>query len=247
MAVDVRAEPRQVGPYTLVRRLGSGTFATTFEARHLLLGTTACVKLGHSADDAPLLLDEARLLWGFHHPSLPSLHDAFKLDDGRVALVMRYVAGQTLEAATPIDAAVAVQVLGRLLRALRVLHHRGIVHNDIKPANVLLEPDRHGVVLVDFGVSVREPHRASRAPGWTPAFAAPEVVAGAPPTPESDLYSLGLTVLSALGADLESRRLPVGVPEPLLQFLGRLTRRNPAERPHWDRQNPMRQLEQIIG
>jgi serine/threonine protein kinase len=234
---------RRIGPYELVRPLGSGGFASTYEARHRVLGTRACLKIGA---DRALLLSEARLLWDLHHPSLPTLRDVYCLPDGRVALAMRFVEGQPLDQAAPIDVPTAVQVLGRLLRALRVLHHRGIVHNDIKPANIILEPDRHGVVLVDFGVSSVRPRSSSAASGYTPGFAAPEIEAGSPPLPESDLYSLGLSVMWALGGDPFGRVLPPGVPEPLLELLVALTRREASRRPRWDTRDPIRWLDRLL-
>jgi serine/threonine protein kinase len=242
---DLLARPR-VGAYTLIRPLGEGGFARTYEARHERLGTLAAIKISRAAVDSELLLAEARLLWDLHHPSLPAVRDAVELDDGRVALVLRYVEGTPLENLAPIDAATAARLLGRLMRALRLIHHRGIIHNDVKPANVIVEPDRHGVVLIDFGVASARPGSRSRAPGLTPVFAAPEVVLGRPPRPESDLYSLGLTILWALGARIESRSLPSGVPEELLELLVALTRREPADRPCWGRDDPMRRLEQIM-
>lgn len=236
-----------LGPYEILRPLGEGGFAETYEARHRLLGTRACLKICRHREDEDLMLAEARLLWDLHHPSLPTLRDVLRDQDGRLTLVMRFVEGQTLEAATPIDLPTAVQVLGRLLRALRVLHHRGIVHNDVKPANIVLEPDRHGVVLVDFGVSSLRPRRTSRAPGFTDLYAAPEVRAGRPPLPESDLYSLGLSVLTALGGDPESRLLPEGVPEPLLELLVALSRREPERRARWGRSDsPLRWLDRLM-
>ena len=230
---------RRIGPYEVVRPLGSGAFGVTSEARHLLLGTRACLKEARNPADEPAMLDEARVLWDLHHPSLPTLRDVLVGPDGRLALAMRFVEGTALDQLRPLDVATAVQVLGRLLRALRVLHHRGLVHNDLKPANVILEPDRHGVVLVDFGMCSVRPGRRSRAAGFTPLFVAPEVAAGAPPLPESDLYSLGLTVLWALGGDVERRVLPSRVPEPLLELLVRLTCRAPERRPRWDKESPL--------
>lgn len=214
--------------YRVVRQLGEGGFARTYEVRHDLLGTRACLKVCQSAEHEDLMLEEARIMWDLHHPSLPTVRDVIRTPEGNLAIVQRYVEGSPLSEVTPIDLHTAVQVLGRLLRALKVLHHKGIVHNDIKPDNVILEPDRHGVVLVDFGIST---FRSDLAPGFTPIFTAPEVAAGGPPTPQSDLYSLGMTVLTALGADPENRVLPEGVPDAFLELLTKLTRAQPERRP----------------
>ncbi len=215
-----------MGPYDVVRVLGEGGFGRTLEARHRVLGLRACLKVGHRREDDWMLLEEARLLWDLHHPCLPTLRDLFETERGLV-LAMRFVEGTPLGRLDPDS---ATRVLGRLVRALKVLHHRGIVHNDIKPANIILEPDRTGVVLVDFGAASRRPRSASVAPAYTPVFTAPEVVGGRPPTPESDFYSLGMTILAALGADLERRIQPPGVPERLLELLADMTRREAGRR-----------------
>lgn len=222
-----------MGPYDVLRGLGEGGFARTLEARHRVLGLRACLKVGLRRDDDWMLLEEARLLWDLHHPCLPTLRDVFH-HEGQLVLAMRFVEGTRLGRLDPPS---ATRVLGRLVRALKVLHHRGIVHNDVKPANIILEPDRTGVVLVDFGAASRRPRSDSMAPAYTPVFTAPEVAGGRPPTPESDFYSLGMTILSALGADVERRGLPAGVPRPLLELLVAMTRpeverreRDPLER-----------------
>lgn len=237
---------RRIGPYEVIRPLGAGAFAVTSEARHAVLGTKACLKEARDRADEPAMLEEARILWDLHHPSLPTLRDVLFGPDGRLALAMRFVEGTPLDRAAPLDWRTAVRVLGRLLRALRVLHHRGLVHNDVKPANILLEPDRHGVVLVDFGMCSVRPGRRSRAAGFTPLFVAPEVAAGAPPLPESDLYSLGLTLLWSLGGDVERRVLPDAVPDPLLELLVRLSAREPERRPRWDTCSPLALLDRVM-
>lgn len=239
--------PPRVGPYEVVRALGCGAFAHTFEARHVMLGTRACLKVGRYRRHNGLLMNEARLLWDLHHPALPSLHDVLALPDGCLAIAMRYVDGVSLEASTPIDVHSAVRILRRLLHALRLIHQRGIVHNDVKPANIIVEPEGRGVVLVDFGVSSSLPSRDASAPGLTPAYAAPEVAAGRAPSPESDLYSLALSMLEALGGDTRRRVLPQGIPAGLLSLLVAMTAREPSMRPCWGHGDPRRRLESMLG
>ena len=234
-----------VGPYEVVRVLGSGAFAHTFEARHAILGTTACLKVGRLRRHNGLLVREARVLWDLHHPSIPSLREIFLLPDGCVAIAMRFVEGASLQALSPLDIPTAIRVLDRLLRVLRMIHQRGIVHNDVKPANIIVEPDRQGVVLVDFGLCQSVLSRDPRAHGMTPAYAAPEVVAGHAPQPTSDLYSLGLSILSALGGDVHRKMPPRGAPECLLSLLRGLTHREPSQRLRWEGDDPLRRLEDV--
>ncbi len=244
------AMPPRIGPYEIVRPLGAGGFGRTFEARHVVLGERACLKLAHpgpGAADRDLALREAKVLWGLHHPCLPNIYEVL-VDpvDGGLVLAMRFVEGRTLAELTPIDVPLSVRVAGQVLRALRVLDRCGIVHGDVKPANVIVEPDRRGVVLVDLGLASVRPGPTTRAPGWTEGFVAPEVRAGRPPLPESDLFSLGLTLAHALGGDVERRVLPAGVPDPLIDFIVALTRRDPRERPCWGRLDPLQWLDRIV-
>ncbi|MEW6284431.1 MAG: hypothetical protein AB1758_37800, partial [Candidatus Eremiobacterota bacterium] len=101
-----------IGPYEVVRPLGEGGFATTYEARHRLLGTRACLKVCEHAEHEDLMLEEARILWDLFHPSLPTLRDALRSPEGKLVLALRFVEGQTLEDALPVDLHTAVQVLG---------------------------------------------------------------------------------------------------------------------------------------
>lgn len=235
----------RVGPYEVVRQLGAGGFGRTFEARHVDLGERACLKIGHAEEHDDLLLREGRILWGLHHPSLPTLRDALHLPDGRLVLAMRFVEGQPLDARRPLAADRAVRLLGRALKALRVLHHRGIVHADVKPQNLLVERDAYEVVLVDFGCAAIRPTARTRPIGHTEMFAPPEALAGAPPIPESDLYGLGLSFLHALGGDVAARVLPEGAPKPLLRLLCGLAHKDPRQRPRWSRDDPLEALKRV--
>jgi serine/threonine-protein kinase len=230
----------RIGSYEVVRPLGRGGFGGTFLARHLLIGEKACLKFGHPDTDRRLLLHEAKVLWGCHHPSLPTLREVLETpEDGRIVLVMRFVEGTSMEKLRPMDLPTAFRVFGRILRALRVLHHRGIVHGDVKPANIIVEPDRHGAVLVDLGLATVRPDASTRPMGMTPTFAAPETLKRCPPLPESDLYSFGLTMAYVLGGNVENRVLPEGVPEDVLRFIVALSRKDPEHRPRWDTEDPM--------
>jgi len=229
---------RLFGPYEVVRTLGSGGFARTCEARHALLGTKACLKVSLRAEDDALLLREARLLAALRHPSLPALREVFEHPGGGLVLAMSFAEGRTLDATRPLSALEACRVGGKVLRALAYLHKGGVVHGDVKPGNVIVESLERGgdVVLVDLGLAAVRPDARTRALGWTPRFAAPEVVAGAPPLPESDLYALART----LEASLED-----APPERLAEWLAALTERDPARRPRWETKDPLRWLERI--
>ncbi len=229
----------RLGAYEVIRPLGTGGFAKTCEARHVLLGERACLKVSLRSEDDPLLLREAKILWSLHHPSLPALRDVFHHPGGGLVIAMTFAEGETLDRLAPLSVADACRVGAKVLRALCYLHLGGIVHCDVKPRNVIASSPGPGgrVVLVDFGLAAVRPTSATRPLGWTEHFAAPEVVAGAPPVPESDLYALGKTLAFVLAGR--------SIPERLAEFLAALTHPEPRKRPRWETRDPLRWLEEI--
>jgi eukaryotic-like serine/threonine-protein kinase len=169
---------------------------------------------------------EARTAAGLSHPHLVQIYDS-GIEGGRPFLVMEYVDGGTLgdrlrgEGGDPIDA----QMLAReLLDALGHVHAAGIVHRDVKPANVLIGQDGR-VRLTDFGIAQSADATRLTQTGsvlGTLKYIAPELLRGNPATVQSDLYSLGV-VLSELDASRENPRL-----ERLIECL---TTADPARRP----------------
>jgi len=143
---------------------------------------------------------EARLLSFLRHPRVGVVVDHFYDPDGGYTLVTEWVEGFDLQRAlwdrgTP--GLPVVEVLERTretCEALAYIHSQQIVHADLKPANIVCGAD--GSVLVDFGLAVRvgEYHRPDATTGGTARFMAPEVFAGDPPTPRSDIYSLAATI-----------------------------------------------------
>lgn len=241
----------RIGNYDIVRQIGEGGFGRTYEARHILLGTRACIKQNSNItdDDAKLLMDEARVLWDVHHHSLPSMHDFYRAPDGSYIMVMSFVEGKNLEdivkkhkAIHPEDVSWVTQ---RLLNALHYLHASGVIHGDVKPPNVIVQPRVHNAVLVDYGLASVRPRSTTKPMGYTAMFAAPEILDGKPPIPESDLYSLGLTMVYTLGGDVVSKIMPETVPAPLQEFFAELTRYNPLDRPNWDKCDLVARLSDI--
>jgi serine/threonine protein kinase len=135
---------------------------------------------------------------------------------------MEYVPGGTLGTARsrPLD---LMRLARDLLDAVAHIHAAGILHRDIKPSNVLLDADG-SPRLTDFGIARGEETSSLTLTGQvlgTLRYIAPEVAAGEPATPQSDLYGLGVLL-----GELEGER-----PEPLARLLPRLTAQDPAERP----------------
>ncbi|MBS2966164.1 serine/threonine protein kinase [Actinocrinis puniceicyclus] len=189
--------------YRLVRPLGAGSSATVWEAADTALDRTVAVKLLHGsalADPAERerLRREARALARLAHPRVTIVFDYLEQPqaDGSVqpVLVTELLQGSTLADRLrqgPLPAADAVAVCAQLADALRAAHAAGIVHRDVKPANVMLTPG--GAKLLDFGIALAATDSnltGSMAIG-TPACMAPEQLTGRGAVPATDLYALG--------------------------------------------------------
>ena len=229
----------KIGNYEVIRQIGEGGFARTYEARHILLGEMACLKqnIELNEDDKKILRNEAKLLWKIHHHSLPALRDYIELDDGSCVLVMTYINGKDLYKIVAEDYPDGLPcehvcwIAQRLLNALHYLHFYGIIHGDVKPQNILILPKDHNAVLVDYGLSTIKPKNRTKSVGCTEAFAAPEQIAGKPPIPETDIYGLGLTMMFALGGNVKSGIYPSSVPKDLQEYFNQMVVRDPRKRP----------------
>ena len=242
------------GRYRLIEQIGVGGTAEVWRATDELLNRQVAVKLLHDAADSTQrerFVEEARTLASFNHVGLVVLLDAGILD-ARPFLVMTLADNSTLAsriAQGPVEPSVVTSIGSQIAVALEYVHARGFVHRDVKPSNVLLCGDGRAV-LSDFGIarlvgSTMHHTRTGEAIG-SPAYLAPEQVAGEALTPAVDIYSLGLVLLEALtaerafpGAPLEAAlaRLTNAPPIPptvggeWVALLTRMTHRDPEERP----------------
>ncbi|HEY8986337.1 MAG TPA: serine/threonine-protein kinase, partial [Streptomyces sp.] len=201
------------GRYRVLDRVGRGGMATVWRARDELLARVVAVKRLHpqpqlDETDLATLYErarrEARNAARVSHPNVVAVHDVVDDDEGRPVIVMEYVPSLTLAEliATdgPLEVAEAARVGRGVLAALRAAHGAGVLHRDVKPANVLLTEDGR-VVLTDFGIA-----QAVETPGLTRTgqlvgsvdFMAPERLVGAPPGPAADLWALGATLFQAV-------------------------------------------------
>ena len=238
---------KEIGNYRILDQIAEGGFGITYKAEHILTEEPVCIKHCSriSALDERLLLEEARAIWDLRHFSIPVMRDVLRFDDGSLGLVMSYIPGPTLEKIIEqngsLDPVHVAWITERLLNALMYLHMHGVVHGDVKPGNIILQPENHSLVLVDFGLALVKPNSKSAAIGYTQCFAPPEEIAGRPIIPESDLYSLGMTMVYALnGGDvrrLERKSFPSSTPKPLVEFLRRLIGDDVLSRPHWGIEN----------
>ncbi len=198
------------GRYEALHRLGQGGGGEVWAVRDRVRGERAALKVlakGAGAAELHALVREAVALSGLEGLGVPKVIGFGTLEGGRRYLVRELVEGRSLEDVVGDDDARAADWLEPLAHAaeqLTALHRAGLLHGDIKPANVIVGPDRRGT-LVDLGLATPLREGGAQAVGLTPKYAAPEVLAGAPLTVRAEVYALGATLADGLarrGADL---------------------------------------------
>ncbi|MBZ4324216.1 serine/threonine-protein kinase, partial [Streptomyces huiliensis] len=204
--------PLLAGRYRLLGRLGSGGMGVVWRAFDEVLGREVAVKEVRApehlreADVRVLharLVQEARAAARISHRSVITVHDVVE-ERGRPWIVMELVRGRSLADVLEADGLLspreAARVGSAVLRALRSAHAAGVLHRDVKPANVLLQDDGR-VVLTDFGIALVEGTGTLTRTGdviGSPDYLAPERALGKHPGTPSDLWSLGATLYAAV-------------------------------------------------
>ncbi|MGW7221929.1 serine/threonine-protein kinase [Streptomyces sp. NPDC054826] len=247
------------GRYRLLAPLGEGGMGTVWRARDEVLHREVAVKevrapAGLPAPDVERMYARLeREAWAaarIADRNVVTVYDV-ATEDGRPWIVMELVRGlslgEVLEAEGPMSPARAAGIGAEVLAALRAAHAAGVLHRDVKPANVLIANDGR-VVLTDFGIAMVEGSSALTMTGevvGSPEFLAPERALGLTPGPESDLWSLGVllyaavegsspfrqdTPLSTLRAIVDEELPPPRRAGPLGPVVEGLLRKDPAER-----------------
>jgi serine/threonine protein kinase len=193
--------------YREVARLGAGGMARVTLAEDTLLGRLVALKRVYASGDSRgslRLKREAMVGASLNHPNLVSVYDVEMQDDGDVVIVMEYVPGHTLSdlirASGRLSPDKALLVLRGVAAALDAIHARGIVHRDVKPANVLVS-DEGVVKLADLGtadVADRTQVTGSETVIGSFSYMAPEQIGGARPSPEMDTYALAAVAYESL-------------------------------------------------
>jgi len=231
-----------IGSYRVLESIAEGGFGSTYKGEHTLTKDPVCIKhcsMVSPAHDA-VLIQEMKSIWDLRHYALPVMRDLQRLDDGSLALIMSYIPGYTLEQiverAGKIEPETAAWITERILNALLYLHHHGVIHGDIKPQNVIIQPNTHSVVLVDFGLAMVRPGSSDKSLGYTPVFASPEQIAGKTLLPASDYYSLGMLMIYALngGKRMDKKEVPSTVPDAMADFISSLIKKDVLLRPQSD-------------
>ena len=205
--------------YREISSLGSGGTATVVLAEDATLGRLVALKRVHPLGDAgrhSRVHREALIGAALSHPNLVSVYDVLAGDDGEPVIVMEYVEGETLRDALERGAGFAVgeavRVIGGVGAGLDAIHRRGVVHRDVKPANILLGTNG-AIKLADLGIASAADRTRITMDGavlGTFSYMAPEQLEGDRPTAAIDVYALAAVafeVLSGRKARLERNPL----------------------------------------
>ena len=196
-----------VAHYEIVARLGQGGMGVVYRAIDLRLRRTVAIKLlrshTHTNQRAKeRLLIEARAAAALDHANISTIYEVGETAEQRTYIAMAYYSGETLERVMqrgPLSVPVALDYATQIARGLSAAHQRGIIHRDVKPANVIVTED--GVVkLLDFGIAQFADVDVSHE-GVTPgtiAYMSPEQVSARPVDARTDLWSLGVVVYEML-------------------------------------------------
>jgi serine/threonine protein kinase len=247
------------GRYRLLSPLGEGGMGTVWRARDEVLQREVAVKevrapAGLASGDVERMYARLeREAWAAARVANRNVVTVYDVatEDGRPWIVMELVRGVSLadllDAEGPLAPQRTAHIGAEVLAALRAAHDAGVLHRDVKPANVLMSNDGR-VVLTDFGIAMVEGSSALTMTGeviGSPEFLAPERALGRTPGPESDLWALGVllyaaveghspfrqnTPLSTLRAIVDEELPPPRLAGPLAPVIEGLLRKDPAER-----------------
>lgn len=258
-------ETKQVlgGRYRLETQLGSGGMAVVWRAHDQVLSRDVAVKVlaGRHAthpDARERIHREARSAASLSHPNIAQVYDFGESDDDgtRTAyVVMELVPGGTLEQrlrAGPLPVKVAFRICAEVAAGLAAAHAHGLVHRDVKPANIMMTPN--GAKVVDFGIAAAARPDGAGDPEeellGTPSYLAPERLTGDSVQPATDVYALGVLLYKLLAgrapwdADTTTKMLTAhvytepaplpalpNVPGDVIDLCHHCLRKDPAQRP----------------
>src|SRR5579864_2022131 len=196
-------EKEHIGRYEILEEIGRGAMGVVFKGSDPLIGRAVAVKTITSgvAENSDLLerfYREARAAGGLQHPNIVTIHELAE-SDGAPFIVMEYLEGESLEkliARKPaLPLATKVGYVVQACRALDYAHRRGVIHRDVKPANIVVTRD--GVVkVVDFGIARLGPTSNTQTGMLlgTLAYMSPEQVRGQHFDARSDVWAMGVVL-----------------------------------------------------
>jgi serine/threonine protein kinase len=259
--------------YEMLGEIGRGGMGVVLKARDTRLGRVVALKrmpenLKSNPTAVQLFLREARAAAALSHPNIVTLFDADQEADGSYYLTMELLEGFALDSVlqkrgklTPRD---AVRIGVQIAKGLQFAHEKGVVHRDIKTANLFFTRDRV-LKIMDFGLAKmsEEVRKAATVIGGTPYYMAPEQAVGGNVDHRADLYALGVTLFELVTGSVpfrdgdilhhhrhtpapDPRLLEPEVPEALALLIGKLMEKAPEQRPATTSE-VVRSLEQILA
>jgi serine/threonine protein kinase/tetratricopeptide (TPR) repeat protein len=222
--------PQSFDRFTILRILGRGGMGTVYLARDERLGREVALKVLSgselpSEEQRARFLREARTAAAIRHPNVATIYEVDEAADGTPFIAMEYCEGDTLTQRLhrkPVDAAAFVRIARQIAAGLAAAHRTGVIHRDIKSANIILESD--GVVkILDFGLAKMLPLESAHSHGDKPSFEttsghffgtlhyiAPEQARGLTADARSDLFAVGVVLY-----EMACGRLPFNADAPL--------------------------------
>ncbi|OZC03659.1 serine/threonine-protein kinase [Rubricoccus marinus] len=199
---------RSVGPYRIEERIGGGGMGVVYRATDTRLGRTVALKflaarLRADPTARQRLREEARAVAALDHPHVASVFDVGETEDGREYVAMAFYEGETLEARLqqgPLAPEAAVEIACQIASGLGAAHRAGIVHRDVKPANVMLVGEPASAKVLDFGIAKTEHvHLTQEGESvGTALYMSPEQLRGEPTDARSDVWALGAVLYEML-------------------------------------------------
>lgn len=229
--------PAEIGPWRLDEMIGAGGMGSVWRARRVdgLFDQIVAVKFmrarAGAIDLGPLIAAERRSLARMDHDNIARILDGGSTDEGLHYIVMEHVAGARLDDhAATLPPAARVALVRQAAAALAHAHGQGIVHCDVKPANLLVTPEGR-VKLIDFGIARLTEGTHDLPDGLTRAYASPERLAGQPATTADDVWALAVTLREILtGAPDDADLPPMRNAADLAAVLARATDPDPERR-----------------
>ncbi len=242
--------------YKIEAEIGRGGMGIVYKGYDLLLKRPVAIKILSSAslspEDRARLLAEAQAAAQLNHPNVVTVYDALEVDN-QPFIIMEFVEGKTLRSIPQPTMKESIDYMRQICSALAHAHSKGIIHRDLKPENALLTATGT-VKLMDFGLArhIDDP-RVTRADTLVGTFAymAPELIQGKDPSPQSDVYALGLMLYEFVtgGSPFETgnlatlldqqlhkaavppQRVVPGLPDRLNELIVKMVEKKPEDRP----------------
>ncbi len=256
---DITETRSQFAHYQLLGKKARGATATVYEAHDLNTHERIALKILNerqkkdtASQEIMTFLHEALAISSLDHPNIVKIHDADIIGD-RAYIAMEYIYGypmsERLRRKKYLTAAESLRIMRSVLNALATAHQEGIVHGDIKPANIMYDQQKKHYIVTDFGAAYSA-HRVQldeKKIIGTPAYMSPEQLSGARIDGRSDLFSLGVTIyqlltgrqpfsgekLSLLKKNILEQKVdldPLSVPDPIKRVLEKALQKKTYQR-----------------